>query len=242
MDIENSYLVGGMWGIWNQTISLPQLFEHGKVVCYAARWRGTKEMMFGRYDEPDFLQKIWNLMDEADVILTFNGKRHDIPMLNREFVKAGMGPPSPSKQLDLFPTVKSVFKFPSNKLQHVANELGIGQKLDHEGFPLWVKVVQGDEKAWAKMERYNKQDVRLLDKLYDKLQPWVANHPNYNLFGRVGVCPHCGGTHYQKRGTYKTQTGIYERFHCQKCKTWFRGRFTQVARENAAQVYTGVAL
>ncbi len=228
--------------MWGQNISLPQLFEHGKVMCWAAKWKGKKDMHFASMDESHFLTSIHALLDEADAVCHFNGKRHDIPMLNREFLKAGLAPPSPYKQIDLYSTVKSAFKFPSNKLQHVANELGIGQKIDHEGFQLWVKCLQGDAAAWATMKKYNIQDVKLLEKLYNKLQPWVANHPNYNLYGTTGVCTNCGSTHVHSRGKYKTQTGIYTRLHCQDCGAWSRTRFTEVAVEERIKLYTGVAL
>jgi len=201
-----------------------------------------KAVVFKRFDEPNFLETIHSLLDEADVVLSYNGKRHDIPMLNREFLKAGLTPPSPYKQIDLFETVKKAFKFPSNKLQHVSKELGIGEKVDHEGFGLWVKCLQGDAASWAVMKKYNIQDVKLLEKLYNSLQPWVANHPNHNLYGRVGVCPHCGSKHVQSRGTYKTQTAIYKRLHCQDCGAWSRSRYTEVEKELRETVYTGVSL
>lgn len=240
--MENSFLVGGIWNLWNQNISLDQLFDNGKVLCYAAKWLDKKDMMFAKHDEAHFLSSIHALLDEADAVLTYNGKKHDIPMLNREFIKAGMTPPSPYKQIDLLETMKKAFKFPSNKLQHVSDELGIGQKLDHEGFELWIKVLRDDPKAWATMKKYNIQDVKLLEKLYWKVQPWIVGHPNYNMYGTTGVCPTCGGKHLQKRGKYTTQTGVYTRLHCQDCGAWSRTRFTEVDKSVRETIYVGAAL
>mgnify|MGYP001183356513 CR=1 FL=1 len=242
LDIENSYLLSGTWGIWNQNVGLEQLFDNGKVLCYSAKWLGKKDMMFAKHTEPYFLSSIHALLDEADAVLTYNGKKHDIPMLNREFIKAGMTPPSPYKQIDLLETMKKVFKFPSNKLQHVSDELGIGQKLKHEGFELWVKCLQEDKAAWATMKKYNMQDVKLLEKLYWKVQPWVGQHPNHNLYGNTGVCPKCGGKHLQLRGKYVTQTGVYSRLHCQDCGSWSRTRFTEVEKDARTSIYVGAAL
>jgi len=242
LDIENSYLLGGVWGMWNQTLSLDQLLDHGKVLCWSAKWYGKKDMLFARYDDNHFLPSIHALLDEADAVVSYNGKRHDIPLLNREFLKEGMSPPSPYKQIDLLETAKRAFKFPSNKLQHVSDELGIGQKLEHEGFQMWVDCLQGNEKAWAQMKKYNMQDVKLLEKLYEKLKPWIANHPNHNLYGNKGVCPTCGSKHIQQRGYYKTQTGIYKRIACLDCGTWSRTRYTEVEKSEAKNVLTSVAL
>lgn len=245
LDIENSFIIGGMWGLWGQNISLEQMFDYGKVLCYAARWHGSREMLYDRHDRRGFLTGIHALLDEADAVLTFNGKRHDLPLLNREFLKAGLSPPSPYKHIDLLETAKRAFKFPSNKLQHLVTELGIGTKLDHEGFELWTKVVLGDEKAWATMEKYNKQDVKLLEKLYKRMLPWIAGHPNHNLYGTSkNVCPHCGSKHLQSRGTrtYKTLTGIYQRYQCQSCHAWSRSRFSEIVREEGRSVLVPAAL
>lgn len=242
LDIENSYLLSGTWGIWGQNIGLEQLFDNGKVLCYAAKWVGKKGMMYAKHTDSNFLQSIHALLDEADVVLTYNGKHHDIPMLNREFLKAGMSPPSPYKQIDLLETMKKAFKFPSNKLQHVSTELGIGKKTEHEGFSLWVKCLQGDSAAWATMEKYNKQDVTLLEKLYNKTKAWAVGHPNQNTHGKHGVCPVCGGKHLQSRGTYKTATGIYPRFQCRDCGKWSRGRFTLVERTIRPDILVEAAL
>lgn len=236
LDIENSYIVAGTWGLWNQNISLEQMFDYGKVLCYSAKWYGDKQLLFARHDDKGFLGGIHALLDEADAVVTFNGKRHDLPLLNREFLKAGLSPPSPYKHVDLLDTAKRAFKFPSNKLQHLVTELGIGSKLDHEGFDLWTKVILNDEKAWTTMEKYNKQDVRLLEKLYKRMLPWIGNHPNHNLYGDDrGVCPKCGSKHLQSRGggTYKTQTGIFKQYQCMSCKSWHRDRISQIPRTEA---------
>ncbi len=39
-----------------------------------------------------------------------------------------------------------------------------------------------DPAAWKVMEKYNKQDVLLLEKVYDRLLPWIKSHPNHHLF------------------------------------------------------------
>jgi len=230
LDIETLYLTAGVWGVWGVNVGLEQLFDNGKVLCWAAKWIGKRDMFYGEHRDLDFLQRIHALLDEADAVLTYNGKRFDVPMLNREFLKAGMSPPSPYKQIDLLETMKKQFKFPSNKLQHVSSELGIGSKTKHEGFSLWTKCEAGDPKAWELMERYNKQDVRLLEKLYNKTKAWTVGHPNQNTHGKNGVCPVCGGKHLQSRGTYKTATGIYPRLQCVSCGKWSRGRFTLVEK------------
>ena len=242
LDIENSYLLTGNWGIWNQTMGIDQILDGGKVLCYAAKWLGEREIIFCSHDETHFLLLMHALLDEADAVITFNGKRHDLPLLNREFIKAGMGPPSPYKHIDLFETAKKHFKFPSNKLDYLLRELGLGKKVEHEGFPLWIKVLKDDEKAWKLMERYNIADVRLTEKLYNKFRGWIVNHPNHNLFNPNGfVCTNCGSRRLQRRGYYHTQTQTYQRYHCQKCGAWSRDRLTSIPADKRRSILTGTS-
>lgn len=242
LDIETSFLITAQWSLWDKFTPLERLFDNGKVLCYAAKWLGKKDVFFAKHDETHFLTSIHALLDEADAVLTYNGKKFDVPMLNREFIKAGLAPPSPYKQIDLLETMKKMFRFPSNKLQHISSELGIGQKAEHEGFGLWIKCMQEDASAWATMKKYNIQDVKLLEKLYNKTQAWIVGHPNHNVYGKYGVCPKCGGKHLQSRGKYQTQTAIYTRLQCQDCKSWSRTRFTETDRELRESIYVGAAL
>jgi len=236
LDIENSYVLGGVWGLFNQNLSLDQMLDYGTVLCWAAKWHGEKAITYRDYTQLDFLDELWGMLDDADAVLTYNGRRHDIPLLNREFIKMGMGPPSPFKHIDLYETVKRNFKFPSGKMQHVLTELNLPTKVEHEGFKLWVKCLEGDEKAWATMKKYNIQDVKVLEKLYDKMLPWINNHPNHSLHAKDFVCPHCGSKHLQSRGVYRTTVGQYRRYYCKDCQSWSRERFTELDLETRKKI------
>ena len=83
------------------------------------------------------LEGIHSLLDEADAVCHYNGTKFDMPTLNKEFLVHRMTPPPPMKQIDLLRVVKSQFRFPSNKLDYVAQRLGLGKKKDHEGHTLW---------------------------------------------------------------------------------------------------------
>jgi len=169
------------------------------------------------------LKSIHSLMDEADAIVHYNGNRFDIPMLNKEFLEAGMPPPSPAKHIDLLQTSRSKFRFVSNKLDYIAQRLGLGKKTAHEGHELWLKVMNNDRSAWKRMEEYNRNDVVLLEKVYDKFKGWISNHPNHNHFSEERVCPSCASHKVQQRGYAVLTGGKYPRFQCQTCGSWFRG-------------------
>ena len=224
-DIETSPNQVFVWGLWNQNVSTNQIIDSSKTLCYAAKWLGAKEIYFDSLHQSSnkkMLKGIHKLMDEADAIVTYNGIRFDIPTLSKEYLLEGMRPPSPAKQIDLLRVCRSRFRFPSNRLDYVANALGLGKKHKTD-FTLWVDCMNNDPVAWGKMERYNKQDVKLLEKVYNRVLPWIKGHPNASIFEDYCVCPNCGGSKYQRRGWAITQTAKYIRLQCKLCGSWFRG-------------------
>jgi predicted PolB exonuclease-like 3'-5' exonuclease len=183
------------------------------------------------------LDSVHKLLDEADAIVHYNGSRFDIPILHKEFLLSGMPPPAPSKQIDLLQVARRQFRFVSNKLDYVSQALGLGSKTEHEGHALWVKCMNDDRKAWKVMEEYNKNDVVLLEKVYDKFKAWIKNHPNHNAYSANACCPNCGSNKLQKRGTAITTTRHYQRFQCQQCGTWSRAaKAEQLSKESAISI------
>lgn len=225
LDIETAPNLAYVWQLWDQNIGPKQVVSGTYVLCWAAKWYGEDDIMFDsihQSKEREMLKGIHNLLDEADVVVHFYGSAFDIPMLNSEFVKHGMKPPSPYKQVDLKKICSDRFRFPSNKLEYVVKTLKVGEKIDTD-FKLWTGCLKGDEKSWELMEKYNKNDTILLEGVYDKLMPWIKNHPNHGAFGdNKEVCTNCGGNHLHRRGVAIAHLLKYPRFQCQDCGTWFR--------------------
>lgn len=236
IDIETSPNIAHVWGLWKQNVGLSQLMDSSRTMCFAVKNLGERKVDFFREygeDNSEVVEAAWEALDEAEIIIHYNGKKFDIPTLNKEFLLYGYPPPSPYKQIDLLETAKKQFRFPSNKLDYVAKALGLKGKVKHVGHELWVKCMAGDEKAWKDMEKYNKQDVKLLEDVYQELRPWITNHPNLALYLEEDemACPNCGGTHLVKRGVQHTRTQTYQRYHCEDCGTWSRGRYTMSSVE-----------
>lgn len=235
LDIETAPNLVHVWGLWQQNVGLPQILESGYVLCWAAKWLDEKEVMFDsihRSTAKTMVRKVHRLLEEADAVVHYNGTKFDIPTLNKEFILQGLNPPAPYKQIDLLRVARSKFRFPSNKLDYVAKALGMGQKQKHKGHSLWIECMEGNEEAWKTMESYNKQDVALLEKVYDKLLPWISSHPNRGLYSGERndepaqrlACPNCGSAHNHRRGYAFSSAFKYIRYNCQKCGTWFRSK------------------
>lgn len=225
LDLETSPNQVFSWGLWDQNISLSQIIDTSSVLCYSAKWYGERRTEFDsvhKSSRKKMLKGIHAMMEEADAICTYNGNSFDLPVLNREFLTNGFSPPSPYRSIDLLPTVRKQFRFASNKLGFVTEQLGLGSKTKHPGFKLWVDCMAGDPRAFRLMEKYNRQDVVLLERLYDKVRPWIKGHPNHNTYGASGACPSCGSDKLQRRGEARNAKGSYQRFQCGGCGAWSR--------------------
>lgn len=230
LDVETAPNIAHVWGLFNVNVGIKQIIDSSYVMCWSAKFHREKDMYFSsnfRHPHEYMMEDLWHLLDEADAVVTYNGDKFDLPTINKEFLLLGWTPPSPYKTIDLYKVVRKQFRFPSKKLDYVASALGLGNKVKHEGHELWIACMNGDEKAWLRMERYNKGDVRLLERLYKHLLPWIKDHPNYGLYvdPTRPTCPNCGGA-VQSRGVQPTKTMKYRRYQCTKCGTWCRGKQT----------------
>jgi DNA-directed RNA polymerase subunit RPC12/RpoP len=227
LDIETQSHLVRAWGLFNQNISINQIQKPGRTICAAWKWQGKKGVEFASewlqpHDYVTFLGELAVILDEADVVVSYNGKRFDIPTLYKEFVQHGLSPPSPFHHIDLYQTVRRQFRFASSKLDFICQQLGLGAKTQHKGMNLWNEVEEGCPKAQRTMEKYNKQDVVLLEKLYNHIKPWIKNHPNIALLEEKSgiVCPTCGSDDIEFRGFRYTKTRRYRRFVCSSCGSW----------------------
>lgn len=233
LDIETAPHRVYAWGLWNQNIGINQIVEPGYTLCFAAQWDDDPEHYYFHSVWDDgfegMIAAAHELLDEADAVVHFNGKKFDIPTLNREFLLQGLAPPSDYWQIDLYQVVRKTFRFASNKLDYVCKQLGIGAKIENKGMELWDEVMRGVPESCAQMEEYNIHDVELLPLLYRRLLPWIGQHPNMGLWqasqpDQLPTCTNCGSHNVHQKGYRTTQVSVYPRFRCMDCGHWMRGR------------------
>jgi RNase_H superfamily len=237
LDIETSPLESWTWGIWDQNIGLEQIKVEWSILAYAAKWLDSKKVIYQdtggngadkvRYDYP-LLNNLWELLNEADLVIAQNGVRFDIKKINARLIMNGFGPYSPIRVIDTLQVAKKHFGFTSNKLEWQGKYVAGVEKSKHKKFPgfeLWAECLKDNPAAWAEMKKYNKQDVIATELLYLKQRPWIANHPNMGTFHEAGMsCPVCDSTDIYKNGTRVLQLGRYQRYHCNNCGAWPRGK------------------
>lgn len=224
LDIEWKPTKAYVWKAWDENITPEKIIEHGGLLCVGVKWLGDKyARVFSDWNDGhlEMLIAVHEMMSYADAIVTYNGDKYDLPKLQGEFVLNGLGPTPPATSIDVLKAVKK-FGFFMNRLAFVGPLLGLGSKVEHEGFSLWSKVDQGDEKAQEKMSEYCAQDVNLLEKLYLRVRPFIKNHPHMGKVGK-SECPACGSHNVQSRGTRRTRAYKIQRLHCQDCGHWGDG-------------------
>ena len=95
---------------------------------------------------------------------------------------------------------------------------------------LWIECLKDNPAAWLEMKKYNIIDTKLCEKVYLALRPWMDQHPNLGVYtsAQEPVCTKCGSKNVEARGTRALQQGLYQRYFCQDCRGWSRGKIMQL--------------
>lgn len=226
IDIETLPARGWFWdNPWETRIIAVE--REWQILSFSAKWLGGEQQTHIDHLTDKFLvDRLWKLLDQADIVIAQNGDRFDTRKINARFLFFGKPPPSPYRTIDTLKVSRKNFALLSHSQQDLGVYLGTGQKLKTDK-DLWLDCIQGKKKALAYMKKYNAQDVVLLEKNYLRLRPWIKNHPNLGMWAERTVCPKCGSKNLQRRGYQINQTTKYARLVCKDCLGWSRARLNE---------------
>lgn len=236
LDIETTPIKAYVWDLWKQNIAWDHTTSDWYIICWSAKWLDSPDVYsecitpMDALQETDanILQPLWELLENADVVVTHNGDNFDLPRINTRFVLNGMTPPSPYYRIDTFKVAKKEFAFTSNKLDAIAHYFGLEGKYDTD-FSLWEGCIDGNRKALQEMQEYNIQDVKVLEEVFLKMRPWIKGFPNNNNYmnSKTIVCATCGSDNIEElQGQYYyTSTGKYQLFRCKDCGAITKSRY-----------------
>ena len=225
LDIETKPAIVASFGIRDQHIGHKQILRDGGVICVGLRWSDQKRAKVysdWEHGHVEMLRVVHEALTEADAVATYNGAAFDIPKLSGEFLLAGLPPVPPLTQIDIYKAVRKL-GFICNKLDYIAPLLGLGGKVKHEGLEMWLAVMDGDTRAQRKMAKYCAGDVDLTVEVYERVRPYVANHPHMGMTPAL-ACGACGSHRVQSRGIRRTKASFINRLHCQACGAWQDGK------------------
>ena len=227
LDIETSPHQVYCWGLWSENIGVNQIIEPSRVLCVAYAFDDEQMQFVSEWQDgrPAMLAQLWTILDKADAVIHYNGVSFDETHLNREFLQAGLNPPSRFQSIDLYRTVKRRFRFAANKLEQVAKELELREGKIKTDFDLWKGVMDGDRDFQLLMEEYNREDVELTRELYKEMLPWIDRHPNAALYENDMLmrCTRCASENLTKDGFARTSAGTFQRYRCGDCGGLSRG-------------------
>lgn len=199
------------------------------IICFGYKWLGDKEAScINAWDVPQdhpnddgyLIHAAYEILKEADCLVTHNGKKFDLKVMNTHLIKYGLPPLHKIPHVDTKIVAKRISLY-SNRLGDVSKFLGGEDKLENGGWDLWCRVQNGDKKAQELMTSYCKQDVEVLEQVFLGLRPLMTNTevPNYNLYAEDGTlrCPKCGSDKLTKHGVRRRVTGNRQRYLCGDC-------------------------
>jgi hypothetical protein len=175
-------------------------------------------------DDYELLVRARELLADADGVITHNGKKFDMKFFNTRLLINGLEPLDKLKHIDTCQKAKQHLYLFNNRLNTLGEFLVNDKKLEHEGWPLWVRVHGGiprirDEAAEALMTKYCKKDVELTTSIFKTLRKFCTEIPNYNLYTKseVTVCSNCGSTRLRRNGHVYTRVKAHKRWRCKDC-------------------------
>lgn len=251
IDIETAPLMTTVWGVFKQRIPLENIQKEWFILSWSAKYLFDYEIMSDvltpeeavRNDDSRILKSIWNLIDEADIIIGHNVKKFDLRKLNARFIINDLMPPHPYRVIDTLLECKKYFAFTGYNLDYINKILGNKGKI-HTSYKLWLKCISGDNDALKTMEKYNKNDVLITEDLYVAIRGWMKSHPNIALYYNEieeEKCPTCGNKNLDWKGYYYTTVGRFKSGRCNTCNAIFRSRQSDLTKEERKKLLTSVA-
>ncbi len=216
-DIETSPNVGLFWRSGqNLSINYEAITNERKIITIAWKWLGSKKTESLTWDNSQndlsMLKAFMEVAQKADVLVAHYGDRFDLPWFRTRCLFHGLEPLPAYKTVDTKAWASKYFYFNSCSLNYIANALGFGQKSKTE-FDWWKRItMHNDRQALALMEKYNKRDVELLEKVYLKLEPHcpIKTHVGVLNGGEKWSCPRCGSTNVRLSKKRVTAAGTLQ--------------------------------
>ena len=209
-DLESSLMQGLHFGLWQQNISMRRVTKQTHLLSASFAFNDEEVQGFRLTpeqvktgDDFDLVCKVVEAVNNCDLMVTFNGKKFDVKLLNTRAIFWGLPPVKTPKHIDLFEQSKRVFKFPSNSMQNVSMYLGLEGKLATSGSSLWERCFEWwnrdeCEEALIEMVTYGDQDIVATRDLYKRFQGWMKGVPNLGTMtneitlNKTIRCIHCG--------------------------------------------------
>jgi len=237
-DIETSYFIVSAWRMGEQRLGPHQIIKHPEIICISWKWEEEDKVYRVSWNEDqsdkELLEKFIPELNKANQIVAHNGDRFDLKWIRGRAIFHDIKVNPRYETIDTLKIAKSQFKFASNKLDELGKFLGVGEKIE-TNYALWDRIILSKEpEALEEMGLYCDEDVRLLERVFEKLRPYGKAQFNYGkLYGDHNfACPECGALTPRVTKAYTTPMGV-RRYYLQ-CKA--KGCFTNYPVSNRTYI------
>lgn len=202
------------------------------IPCASWKWLGSEtvnstsvlkdEERFNKDYADDYhvVKILHDVLSEADIVIGHNVDKFDLRQIRKRFLYHGLPPIKFLQTYDTLKASRKISDFESHQLRYIARFFQVAEKDDS---PDWDLISIGDREEIKRCEKYNRQDVRVLEQVYLKLRSWDVSHPNlvpHKLGVHHKTCPKCGSSDLTKQGHRYTKTGKYQSYQCNECRAW----------------------
>jgi uncharacterized protein YprB with RNaseH-like and TPR domain len=228
-DIETSFNIGFFFDSgFKKNIDPSQIIKERAVICICYKWEDDKEVSYLKWDSKQcdkaMLTKFVKIANYADEIVGHNGDKFDLPWIRTRCAYHHIEMFPSYTTIDTLKIARQKFRFNSNKLDYIAKFFNVGGKIKTD-INLWKDIVLHKSKpAMEKMIKYCKQDVIILEKVYNELKHAVPNKTHYGvIFGEDrNSCPECGSDESKRVRKYTTASGLQKiTMQCKTCNKFY---------------------
>lgn len=232
-DIETAPLLAHIWSPTDQYVTHDRTLHDSFMISWSGKWAGEERVHSAvlssdeakAQNDERIVVALAEMIRKADIIVAHNINQFDLPMLNNRLLALRLEPLGPTTTIDTLKLARKNFRLAHNKLDYLGEYLGLGRKIPTD-FALWRRCYLGEAKALKEMVTYNKQDVVLLEQVFEAIKPYVRGLTRMYDADRESMraCPTCGSEDLISRGTYRTQASTFGRLQCKSCGRYCRYR------------------
>lgn len=235
LDIETSFDLIASYGLREQYHRPENIWMDWFMIGFCHKYLdGNRVYNFSLLDDPKRFKKnpqddyavvkrMHEVVSDADVLVGHNMAGFDWKKFYARVIYHKLPPIDKPKIVDTLKEARKV-SFTSNKMSYLAKHLGLTHKARHSD-DMWLRILRGEKKAVQECVDYCKTDVLVSEQMYLRLRPYMATHPNHNLWRADGIecCRNCNGDNIAKAGIRTTTTLKYQRYRCCDCGAHMQG-------------------
>ena len=213
-DIETSFNITWSWRTGQQFVSADQIVKERAIICICWKWEGDSKVHYLTWDrnqsDEKMLRTFVKELNKASEVIAHNGDKFDIKWLRTRCLKHRIEMFPNYQSLDTLKLVRTSFNLNSNKLNYIAEFLGLEGKMETGGIDLWKEIIfNNNQEALDKMVAYCKKDVQVLENVYNEIKNYGKHktHLGVQAGGEKYGCPECGSYNQHCNKVYSTVAG-----------------------------------